>query len=104
MICQERSGFLFAHACDRTAVWTCARCGKSICYEHARPAEDGYTCITCLRTSPPPQSGDKPQQTEDDPYFYGGTGAYYDADDYDAFDAGASGTDDESQGDSFGAS
>ena len=49
MSCQERSGFLFAHDCDRPAAWACTQCAKMICAEHTRMSEQGYTCISCLR-------------------------------------------------------
>jgi hypothetical protein len=47
--CADRSGFLFAHDCDRPVAGQCARCGKPICVEHTRMSEDGPTCIACLR-------------------------------------------------------
>jgi hypothetical protein len=84
MSCQERSGFLFAHACDRPVAWSCTRCGKAICAEHTRMAEDGYTCITCLRLVQDEQSKEREEQekkaegddtsTTDDPYFYADDG------------------------------
>lgn len=47
--CADRSGFLFAHECDRPVAGQCARCGKPICVEHTRMSEDGPTCIACLQ-------------------------------------------------------
>lgn len=47
--CGDRSGFLFAHACDRLAASQCARCARPICIEHTRMTETGPTCVTCLR-------------------------------------------------------
>jgi hypothetical protein len=47
--CADRSGFLFAHACDRLATGQCVTCGKPICVEHTRLTSQGPRCITCLR-------------------------------------------------------
>ena len=85
MTCQERSGFLFAHACDRAVARCCTRCGKAICAEHTRMAEDGYTCISCLRLVQDEQQQQREQQeqqqqgqgetsTTDDPSFYADDG------------------------------
>jgi len=49
LACADRSGFLFAHACDRPATGTCAVCGHPICIEHTRLGSAGPTCISCLR-------------------------------------------------------
>ena len=46
--CDDRSGFLFAHACDRPAAGACSVCGKPICTQHTRMSAQGPTCITCL--------------------------------------------------------
>jgi hypothetical protein len=81
MGCQERSGFLFAHECDRPVAWSCATCGKAICAEHTRMTESGYGCISCVRLQNTQTEQDREQQqaqnqqgtagTEtDDPYFY----------------------------------
>ena len=78
MSCQERSGFLFAHDCDRPAAWACTQCAKMICAEHTRMSEQGYTCISCLRLVQQEQQQEREQQeqkqqdsgeTTDDPYF-----------------------------------
>jgi hypothetical protein len=118
--CEERSGFLFAHACDRPVAWSCATCGKSICAEHTRMTESGYGCISCVRLQgeqtdqereqqqqqQQQQGQGQPDRTTDDPYFYAD-------DDYDntwdpsdrrAFSSrSTSSSTDESEGD-FGAS
>jgi hypothetical protein len=98
LACADRSGFLFAHACDRPAVGACSVCHQPICLEHTRMGKTGPTCITCLRgdedddSDADADSGDDettPGRGEDDPYFYGGderAAGYYDADDYRAFD------------------
>lgn len=49
LTCADRSGFLFAHACDRPALGACSTCGKSICVEHMRTTASGPTCISCMR-------------------------------------------------------
>ncbi len=84
MSCQERSGFLFAHACDRPEAWNCAACGKPICAEHTRLTEAGNVCISCLQAQQTQQTAD--QQAGHDPYFYGGQRTAWDVDDYAAFD------------------
>ncbi len=98
LACADRSGFLFAHACDRPAAGACSVCGKPICPEHTRMDAKGPTCITCLRDDDDDTDADSDTDTEDDttsgrgeddPYFYGGRerlAAAYDADDYRAFD------------------
>ncbi|MCU0242015.1 MAG: hypothetical protein MUF51_06290 [Vicinamibacteria bacterium] len=104
MTCEERSGFLFAHECDRPAAWQCTACGKSICFEHTRMGANGYTCITCMRAQPERQEDDN---VSDDPYFYGVAGysaSYYDADDYAAFDTSSDAADDAPTGSDLGAS
>ena len=132
--CNDRSGFLFAHACDRLPAAACSRCTKPICVEHTRTTPTGPTCISCLRrgdsdrssrdsssssSSASPSTGTAAAAaaagivaagtfggagatgawtgpgeggTRDDPYFYGGEAeraAYYDADDFRAFDTAA---------------
>ena len=108
LACADRSGFLFAHACDRPAAGSCSVCHKPICTEHTRMGSQGVTCVSCLRgnddddvdgdTDSDDSVGGEPTRVpleslqgrgEDDPYFYGGqarAAAYYDADDYRAFD------------------
>ena len=84
--CADRRGFLFAHACDRPAAGACSLCHKPICTEHTRMAARGPTCIGCLRDG---EHDVEAETGDDDPYFYGGperAAAYYDADDYRAFD------------------
>ena len=44
MRCKERSGFLFAHACDHVVATHCTRCGKSVCADHVRPSG---LCVSC---------------------------------------------------------
>jgi len=47
--CSDRSGFLFAHACDRPPAGTCSQCRQPICLDHTRQTPTGPTCIACLR-------------------------------------------------------
>ena len=49
LACADRSGFLFAHSCDRPAIGACSVCGKAICVEHTRNTASGPTCISCMR-------------------------------------------------------
>ena len=115
MRCEERSGFLFAHECDRPVAWSCASCGKAICAEHTRMTETGYGCISCVRTQN--QQADEQQkeqqqqadgtQTTNDPYFYADDDydSSWDASDRRAFSnrSSSSSSSDEAEGD-FGAS
>lgn len=90
-LCNETSGFLFSHRCDRLAVKNCFHCGKPVCQDHAHPITEGTACTTCLKneSSPDPAAeevaGSTPPGTPvtttgntnrsrpyyDDPYFYG---------------------------------
>ena len=80
LACADRSGFLFAHACDRPAAGACSLCSKPICTEHTRMGSQGPTCVTCLRgegdvdTDADDDDGDDAAEGrgKDDPYFYGG--------------------------------
>lgn len=91
MICEEQSGFLFAHPCDRPAVVVCSVCGKHVCYEHTRLGEGGQTCVTCVRAP-----GAEYDETGDDPYFYRtSTYSHFSAEDEGAFDTSSTAADDE---------
>ena len=95
-LCQETSGFLFSHRCDRIAVKECVRCKKAICQDHGHSIPDGLACTTCLKSEaqtqqqqPPVVPGAVPGAAPgapigattptgyrsrpyyDDPYFYG---------------------------------
>jgi hypothetical protein len=59
--CGDRSGFLFAHACDRLATGQCVRCAKPICVEHTRMTETGPVCVSCLRE----ESWDRDRDSDD---------------------------------------
>jgi hypothetical protein len=87
--CGERSGFLFAHACDRPSTGACFSCGKPICVLHTRPARDDGSplCVTCAAMQGP--------LDEDDPYR--NSRSTYDSDDYRAFDD----SDDTTSGDDY---
>ena len=73
LTCADRSGFLFAHACDGPAVGVCSVCGKPICVQHTRTSASGPTCISCLRgyTDDDDRSRDRDHRTgrssSDDP-------------------------------------
>jgi len=49
LLCQDHSGFLFSHPCDRLATGQCVTCAKMICVEHTRLTETGPRCVSCLR-------------------------------------------------------
>jgi hypothetical protein len=83
MNCEERSGFLFAHGCDRAATVSCDACGKHVCALHLRGEGGTPLCVSCART----QSA---ESAEDDPHRYGERhgASYYDSEDRSAFRAG----------------
>lgn len=107
MMCEERAGFLFAHACDQMSVWGCSRCTKPICALHTRTTAQGQACIACARAIESEEGARNQDQQRDDqqrddrqtysdtddPYFYrrgpSGTREHYDADDRRAFDSSA---------------
>ena len=75
-ICNEKSGFLFSHACDRLPVQNCNRCQKPICQEHAHTHESGMVCTTCARKLDDryERRGNRHRYYDGyygDPYFYG---------------------------------
>jgi len=96
MTCQERSGFLFAHPCDRPSAWKCHSCMRDICDSHIRHIDEIPWCVSCLKKQNVTPPGPRGAQTQgyysyDDPYWYAGLYlagySFYDADDYRAFDA-----------------
>ena len=80
-ICNEKSGFLFSHACDRLPVQNCSRCQKPICQEHAHVQDAGaMICTSCARrldarNEQRGYQGRRGHRYYDgyygDPYFYG---------------------------------
>ena len=82
-MCQETSGFLFSHPCDRFATQQCFRCQKPICEDHGQETPEGVVCTTCLKKQKQAESqanrDDRTTTTSDyghtyygsDPYFYG---------------------------------
>ncbi len=88
MSCQERSGFLFAHGCDRVAGAKCSKCQKDVCSLHIGKG----LCTTCQRQAAGRTRG-RPAGENDDPYFYADTYYhdyhYYDGKDQAVFDASA---------------
>lgn len=80
-ICNEKSGFLFSHPCDRLPNQACSLCAKPICNEHAHPLEDQQgvkmICTTCAKKARKVTKtnqrhrGYRSGDFYDDPYFYG---------------------------------
>lgn len=80
-ICNEKSGFLFSHPCDRLPNQTCSLCEKPICNDHAHPQHDQQetkmVCTTCAKKARKitknhqRQRGYRSRDFYDDPYFYG---------------------------------
>jgi len=69
--CQETSGFLFAHVCGRPSLFSCVRCGRRICAQHARPSPpEAFLCISCARGEGHDDRGADHDNGGDDPYFY----------------------------------
>ena len=48
--CQEKSGFLFKHLCDRPSVDRCVVCAKCVCDFHGHHTPMGTQCAICLRS------------------------------------------------------
>ena len=86
--CNEKSGFLFSHPCDRFDTARCVYCAKPVCDEHTVPSAEGSICVTCAKSAP---GQDEQYDDQDagnyhrggrrsygrgyhyhDPYFYGG--------------------------------
>jgi len=86
--CEDRSGFLFAHACERVSTVSCTACGKHVCALHLRGEGGRPLCVACAAKAAPatPAVGDATRTTTD-PYLYGAAAGYatYDADDSRAF-------------------
>ncbi len=78
--CNEKSGFLFSHACDQLSTGACSRCSRPVCSEHTHPTEQGVLCTTCAKQAikQERQQQGKTQTTSrgdydyHDPYFYAG--------------------------------
>lgn len=47
--CQDRTGFLFAHDCDRQADDACAECERAVCSEHGHWIEEKTLCTPCAK-------------------------------------------------------
>ena len=83
MSCEERSGFLFAHACSRLSVGACESCGKQVCRDHASTGEGaGTLCTSCAKRSVGTDRAAARSRYGDDPYWY--AHGYYD--DYHYYD------------------
>ena len=77
-MCNEKTGFLFRHPCDRYPQNRCDACNKPICPDHERPLEEGMIlCVACYRAETRRRglSIHHHRRYDDDPYYYGGT--YY---------------------------
>lgn len=86
--CNETSGFLFNHDCQRAPINHCGQCNKPICDEHSHQNQSEILCTECAKKIR--QHGSRQRgQAEDyqdwnDPYFYAGyyygssyTGSYH---------------------------
>jgi len=74
--CEETAGFLFDHACSRTAEFMCESCQKHICDKHRKALETRLVCVRCARQAvrdDPEASRRSRSWSDDDPYFYSGT-------------------------------
>lgn len=83
--CNETSGFLFSHACERRSVKKCTQCMKPICEEHSSEfasPEETVLCTSCAKARIPEKdkgnsrgrggSSRNDRYHDHDPYFYGG--------------------------------
>ena len=77
--CNDRSGFLFQHDCDRLPVSTCCQCQKPVCESHTHYVDNEAHCISCAKRDQKEQrraaTGQRRRRQDydhyDDPYFYG---------------------------------
>jgi hypothetical protein len=79
--CQDRSGFLFDHACSRIATGMCQSCNRAICAEHTTRSGDLtgdlMVCATCKKQglrqtqAQPDARVAEPMRSEERPYYYG---------------------------------
>jgi len=91
MKCKETAGFLMSHPCTKTAVLTCAACGKDVCEDHSRETDEGYACITCYKQQHVDSDLRSPAGSRRyyrDPYYYGYYHGYYPYAMRDQFDEG----------------
>ncbi|RKH45482.1 hypothetical protein D7X96_13910 [Corallococcus interemptor] len=78
--CQETSGFLFSHPCERGSTTQCMRCQRAICLLHMRTLDGAETvCVTCARAADNGDENRDPSDTsdEDDPSYYYEDYGYY---------------------------
>ncbi len=76
-VCNETTGFLFRHRCDRYPEKRCEACNNPICPEHERPLDGMILCVTCNQAESKRRGlKARPRRGyDDDTYFYGG--GYY---------------------------
>ena len=77
-VCNENSGFLFRHPCDRPANQVCSLCQRPVCSDHAHVGDANQLfCTSCTKKSRritrghQRQRGYRDDDFYDDPYFYG---------------------------------
>lgn len=46
-LCQMTIGFLIPRACENKARFSCTKCGRSVCTEHAVMLDAGVVCEAC---------------------------------------------------------
>lgn len=46
-LCQMTVGFLIPRACENKAQFSCTKCGRSVCAEHAVILDSGVVCEAC---------------------------------------------------------
>ncbi|MBM83489.1 MAG: hypothetical protein CMJ78_23265 [Planctomycetaceae bacterium] len=78
-VCNDKSGFLFSHKCDRTPSEVCTICDKPICEDHTEMSEGDPMCKSCVKVDLRKRGRREmssrfgPSRVErDDPYYYGG--------------------------------
>lgn len=85
-ICNEKSGFLFSHPCDRLPRGNCSQCEKPICSDHSHLLEDHADAAICTSCAKEAKKINRKHQRRgryygddfyDDPYFYGPRYGWY---------------------------
>lgn len=71
--CNDKSGFLFSHACWNPPTGECSHCGKPICDDHTKWANDQPFCASCVKREIQRSQRQGVHHGHDyhDPYFYG---------------------------------
>lgn len=80
--CVETAGFLFSHACPRTATGQCTRCHKHVCTKHSVTSRDGGAsplCVSCAKKDHRRARRHRHHHHDHDDYYYDNDPYFYSA-------------------------